>query len=154
MPPAVYPHSLTGHPGEVLVLVQLAHLHWQILRTVLRAETAGESPPLGRELRISPTRSTKDGTFLDELVAEGLLEPAGKPEKGSGEPAGPAQFRTRYALTDKGRHAAEYGEYDRPYTPGDTPLVGTAAAIVEARAARRGLSPPSTPPPPGPKRKK
>jgi hypothetical protein len=119
------------------VLIQLAHLNWQILRTVLRAKAAGGPPPLGRELRITPSRKTKDGTFLDELVGEGLLAPAGKPEKASGSADEPVQFRTRYKLTEKGRQAAEYGEYDRPYTPGDMPLTGTAAEIAEARAARK-----------------
>ena len=127
------------------MLVQLAHLQWQILRAALRAETAGEPPPLGRQLRISPTRNTKDGTFLDELVEEGLLAPVGKPDKAPGKAGEPAQFRTRYGLTDKGRHAAEYGEYDRPYTPGEAPLVGLAAEVVEARTVRRGSASANSP---------
>jgi hypothetical protein len=137
---------LPDSPKRFPVLVQLAHLNWQILRAVVRAAAAGEPPPLGRDLRLTPTRRTKDGSFLDELVAEGLLAPAGKPGKEAGTAGEPVQFRTRYGLTDKGRHAAEYGEYDRPYTPGDVPLVGTAAEIVEARAARRGAIAAKTPP--------
>jgi len=117
------------------VLVPLAHHDWQVLRTVLRAEAAGR-PPLGRELRVSPTRKSKDGSFLDELVADGLLTPAGRPEGGAGDAAEPVPFRTRYTLTERGRHAAEFGEYDRPYTPGDAPLTGKAAALVAARGGR------------------
>ena len=92
--------------------------------------------PLGRELRPSPTRATKDGTFLDEMVKAGLLAAIGKsePVDGTGEPE---PFRTRYTLTALGRHAAEYGEYDRPYTPGDAPVTGTAAAVLESLAARK-----------------
>jgi hypothetical protein len=68
------------------------------------------------QLRVIPTRKTKDGTFLDELVKEELLEVVGvndappKPHSASVEP--PAQFRTLYRLTERGEHAAEYGAYE------------------------------------------
>ena len=129
------------------MLFPLPHFQWQVLRAVLRAEAAGGPPPLGRELRLTPTRKTKDGTFLDEMVKAGLLAAIGKsePVDGTGEPE---PFRTRYTLTALGRHAAEYGEYDRPYTPGETPLVGLAAEVVEARAARRSPAPVKNPPRP------
>lgn len=114
------------------MLVSLPHFQWQILRAVLRAESAGDAP-LGRDLRITPTRRTRDGTFLDDLVADGLLATVGKPPDG----AQPEPFRKRYKLTDLGRHAAEFGEYDRPYVPKESPLVGPAAEIHEALQARR-----------------
>src|SRR5436305_1362667 len=118
------------------MLFPLPHFQWQVLRAVLRAEAAGGPPPLGRELRLTPTRKTKDGTFLDEMIEEGLLAPAGKPATpADGMADDPSQFRTRYKLTELGRHAAEYGEYDRPYTPAESPLVGKAAEIQETLAA-------------------
>jgi len=119
------------------VLVPLSHFHWQTLRAALRAEAAGRPPLLGRDLRLSLVRRTRYGTFLDELVADGLLVTVGEPEPATEETAGPVQFRTRYALTDKGRHAAEYGEYDRPYVPREAPLSGAAAELEAIRAARR-----------------
>lgn len=115
------------------MLVSLPHFQWQILRAVLRAEAAGEAP-LGRDLRITPTRRTRDGSFLDDLVEDGLLTTVGKPQP---DEAQPEPFRKRYELTDLGRHAAEFGEYDRPYTPKESPLTGPAAEIHEALQARR-----------------
>ena len=94
--------------------VQIGHFEWQLLRTALRAEAAG-TPALGRELRVSMARRTKDGTFLDKLVAEGLLavaEPPAPPDPAV-RTEEPAQFRARYRLTEMGKFAAEYGEYDR-----------------------------------------
>jgi hypothetical protein len=84
---------------------------------LLRAEAAGE-PALGRALRLAPTRNTKDGTFLDELVADGLLVRVGKPVPPTPPRDEPEPFRVRYELTELGRYAAEYGEYDRPHAPG------------------------------------
>lgn len=118
------------------MLVQLSHHEWQLLRAAVRAELAGQPSLAGRELRMAPTRMTKDGTFLDRLVAEGLLAVAAKPPAGpEGEPA---QFRTRYKLTAKGREAAEYGEFDRAYTPTEQPLVGAAAALFEQKTRAKG----------------
>jgi hypothetical protein len=125
------------------MLVALPHAHWQVLRAVLRAEAAGQAP-LGRDLRLTPTRKTKDGAFLDDLVSEGLLAAAGKPQSGDGQPE---PFRRRYRLTALGRHAAEYGEYDRPYTPGDVPVTGTAAEVLASRAAQRTWATPAEQPP-------
>ena len=98
---------------------------------VLRAEAAG-TPPLGHELRVSPTRRTKDGSFLAGMVDDGLLSVAGKPEPPGGRDR-PEPFRVRYKLTALGRHAAEYGEYDRPHTPAERPLSGLAAELEQAR---------------------
>jgi hypothetical protein len=122
------------------VIVSVSHIEWQVLRCVLRAELAGSGFPLGRELRVVPTRKTKDGTFLDDLVERGLIEVAAKASAlptstYHGERVEPPQFRTRYRLTDLGRHAAEYGEYDRTYTPTPQPVTGVAAELFESLAA-------------------
>jgi hypothetical protein len=47
----------------------IRHSEWQILRTAKRSR----KPLTGRALRIVPTRHTKDGTFLTDLVQRGLL---------------------------------------------------------------------------------
>jgi len=68
-------------------------------------------PVPGRELRIAPTRATKDGTFLDELVERGLIEvAAGKVPAAEESSRVPPQFLRLYRLTKLGEHAAEYGE--------------------------------------------
>lgn len=77
-----------------------SHFTWQVLRTVKRSKR----PPEGRALRLVPSRKTKDGAFLTTLVDEGLLEFT------TGSAADP--FAATYALTEKGKHAAEYGEYE------------------------------------------
>ncbi|MDY3551674.1 hypothetical protein R5W24_000753 [Gemmata sp. JC717] len=77
-----------------------SHFTWQVLRTAKRSK----KPLTGRALRLAPTRNTKDGTFLTALVNEGLLERMAGSED---EP-----FDATYALTEKGKHAAEYGEYE------------------------------------------
>src|SRR4051812_43034583 len=90
---------------------------WQVLRAAKRSK----KPLTGRELRVTPVRRTKDGTFLDELVRDGLLEVVGVdplPAQATPEQKRmPIQFRTRYTLTEKGRHAAEYGEFDKELKP-------------------------------------
>src|SRR5262245_14898129 len=101
------------------MLVTVSHHDWQLLRHLLRAEAGGQKP-LGRELRHNLGTRTKNGTFLDHLVAEGLLAVAAKPTPPERHrELEPAQFRTRYCLTEKGKQAAEYGEYDRSYSPSD-----------------------------------
>lgn len=77
-----------------------SHFTWQVLRTVKR----NKKPTAGRMLRLVPSRKTKDGSFLTALVEEGLLERA------SGSASAP--FDATYALTEKGKYAAEYGEYE------------------------------------------
>ena len=83
-------------------VLPVAHFTWQVLRTVKRST----KPPTGRALRIVPNRSTKDGTFLNELVEVGLLSrvtgAADKP------------FEATYALTERGVYAAEFGECEMP----------------------------------------
>lgn len=81
------------------MLMQLQPHDWQVLRTVVRAK----SPPTGRQLRIVPSRRTKDGSFLTDLVNIGLLRVVAK----AADP-----FAATYALTPLGEHAAEYGEYE------------------------------------------
>jgi len=80
----------------------VTHFQWQVLRAVKR----NRKPPTGKELRLSPTRGTKDGTFLTVLVQLGLLERLTGTEK---DP-----FTATYTITERGKHAAEYGECDFP----------------------------------------
>ena len=77
-----------------------SHFTWQVLRTAKRSK----KPLTGRSLRLAPTRNTKDGSFLTVLVTEGLLD------RVTGSEAAP--FEATYTLTEKGKHAAEYGEYE------------------------------------------
>lgn len=77
-----------------------SHFTWQVLRTVKRSK----KPIDGRALRLVPSRKTKDGSFLTALIDEGLLEFV------TGSASDP--FTATYALTEKGKHAAEYGEYE------------------------------------------
>jgi hypothetical protein len=90
----------------------LAHFDWQVLRALARSK----EPLTGKQLRLAPTRGTKDGTFLDGLVTEGLLRVVGVDDLPADAPLGrgraPVQFRTRYELTPEGERAAEYGEYE------------------------------------------
>jgi hypothetical protein len=92
------------------MLWPISHFTWQLLRTVKRAK---KKLLLGKDLRIVPSRRTKDGSFLDELVQEGLLEVASTDAVTQENKQWPTQFRNRYRLTEKGEHAAEYGEYER-----------------------------------------
>lgn len=93
----------------------ISHSTWQTLRVLVRNKNR---PLPGRALRVVPSRATKDGTFLDELVQIGLLEvvtaAAPASPKAIGEARAPAQFRTTYRLTERGKDAAEFGEFERP----------------------------------------
>lgn len=77
-----------------------SHFTWQVLRTVKRSK----KPVSGRALRLVPSRKTKDGSFLTALVEEELIECV--------TGAGGDPFDATYVLTEKGKHAAEYGEYE------------------------------------------
>ena len=88
-----------------MALLPVAHFEWQVLRAVRRSR----KPPAGRTLRLAPTRRTRDGAFLTNLVELGLLK------RVTGTPDAP--FDATYALTELGEHAAEYGECDRPLLP-------------------------------------
>lgn len=79
-------------------VLPISHFTWQVLRTVKR----NKKPPTGRALRVVPSRRTKDGTFLNELVERELLV------RVTGTAAAP--FEATYLLTERGEHAAEYGE--------------------------------------------
>lgn len=71
---------------------------WQILNAAKRKAVS-----TGKELRVTPSRFTKDGTFLNDLVTKGFLaivEPHENP------------FKATYKITPEGEYAAEYGEYD------------------------------------------
>jgi hypothetical protein len=84
-----------------MAVLPVTHFTWQVLRTVKRSKT-----PTGRALRLVPNRRTKDGSFLNELVDQGLLRRA------TGTATAP--FDATYALTERGEHAAEFGECDMP----------------------------------------
>src|SRR4051812_30956416 len=79
-------------------VLPISHFTWQVLRTVKR----NKKPPTGRALRVVPSRRTKDGTFLNDLVERELLVRA----TGTAD----APFEATYSLTERGEHAAEYGE--------------------------------------------
>ena len=68
-----------------------------------------KKPPTGRPLRLDRSRKTKDGSFLTALVEGGLLTRV----TGSAE----APFEATYSLTERGQHAAEYGEYEYDLRP-------------------------------------
>ena len=79
--------------------VAVPHLEWRVLRQVARTR----KPSDGQSLRLEMTRRTKDGTFLTDLVRQGLLEINAK---------GKTPFEARYQLTERGKHAAEYGVFE------------------------------------------
>lgn len=98
-------------------LLPVTHFTWQVLRVVKRSK----KPPLGRTLRLAPTRSTKDGNFLTDLVEQGLLARAtGTVDK---------PFDATYTLTERGEHAAEYGECEIPIK----------AKVIEPAASKKQL---------------
>lgn len=83
----------------------ITHLHWQVLRAAKR----NRKPILGKDLRLSPTRGTKSGEFLNTLVSLGLLSRVSGTER--------APFDSFYSLSELGEHAAEYGECELPNPP-------------------------------------
>ena len=94
-----------------------SHFTWQVLRTSKRSK----KPLTGRQLRLNRSRNTKDGSFLTALVDAGLLAHV----TGTAD----APFEATYSLTEKGQHAAEYGEYEyeldrRPPEPEPLPVQG------------------------------
>jgi hypothetical protein len=96
-------------------MMPISHFTWQVLRAAKRSK----KPLTGKELRLAPTRRTKDGTFLDALVNDGLLQVCGVDEATEETKRQPVQFRSRYKLTTNGERAAEYGEYERDVRPND-----------------------------------
>lgn len=80
----------------------VTHFQWQVLRAVKRSR----KPLPGKDLRLAPTRGTKDGSFLTTLVDLGLLIRDGGSDKNP--------FEATYTLSEMGKHAAEYGECEFP----------------------------------------
>ncbi|MDY3555207.1 hypothetical protein R5W24_004345 [Gemmata sp. JC717] len=110
-----------------MAIRSISHFLWQVLRATKRSK----KPPTGRQLRISPTPRSKDGSFLTALVDEGLLEFV------TGSAAAP--FDATFALTVKGEHAAEYGEYEyEPKRPAPPPAPAIAKAAPAT--AKKGRS--------------
>ena len=79
--------------------VPISHSDWRVLRQVLRSRR----PAPGGTLRLDMSRRTKDGVFLDVLVQFGLLCVV---------TPGDTPFDATYTLTDRGKHAAEFGVYE------------------------------------------
>jgi len=82
------------------MLMPMGTFEWQVLRAILRA---GAAHPNGRQLRLVPSRRTKDGTFLTDIVNRGLIKVVSKNKD---------PFEATYALTPLGEYAAEHGEYE------------------------------------------
>lgn len=100
----------------------VSHFVWQVLRTSKRSK----KPLAGRELRLYPTRNTKDGSFLTALVEQGLLNRV----TGSSD----MPFQATYTLTERGQHAAEYGEYEYEFVPRPpAPVEATKHAVKKRR---------------------
>ncbi|AWM38634.1 hypothetical protein GobsT_31860 [Gemmata obscuriglobus] len=113
-----------------MAIRSISHFLWQVLRATKRSK----KPPTGRQLRISPTPRSKDGSFLTALVDEGLLKFV------TGSPAAP--FEATFSLTEKGEHAAEYGEYEyepkRPAPQPPPPVVKSAPPTAKkVRSAKK-----------------
>ncbi|QJW92655.1 hypothetical protein [Frigoriglobus tundricola] len=109
-------------------VLPVAHFTWQVLRTIKRSP----QPLTGRALRLVPNRRTKDGTFLTELVDQGLLS------RVTGAASDP--FVATYALTDRGEYAAEFGECDMPVKARTIEPATTSRAktIKKGKGVRRG----------------
>ena len=118
------------------MLRQIECATWKVLRAAKRAQPG---PIIGRELRVVPKRQTKDGTFLDSLVEIGLLEVRPGTPVAAVTDEEPLQFRQKYALTEMGERAAEFGEYevDIPGATEDTPVTGLMGELYKTLAAAR-----------------
>lgn len=94
----------------------IPHEVWQQLRAIKRANGV---PVPGRLVRLKLSRWTKDGAFLNELVAAGLIRRAGAvAADGKAAFRLPAEpFRFAYLLTEAGEHAAEFGEIEAARYP-------------------------------------
>lgn len=82
------------------MLMPMGTFEWQVLRAILRVSP---NYPNGRQLRLVPSRRTKDGTFLTDIVNRGLIKVVSKNKD---------PFEATYALTPLGEYAAEHGEYE------------------------------------------
>lgn len=106
--------------------IPLNHFQWTVLRTCLRAHTAGQKWVPGPALRVDMSRRSKTGEFLTEFVSTGLLE--ANPPDGPG-----AAFDRHYRLTAAGHAAAEYGYHEVEWSV----FLARAAAPKSRPAARR-----------------
>jgi hypothetical protein len=97
-------------PRSDPVKVDLTVGTWKWLRYFAR--TKGSA--FGRDLRhVHKSRKEKDVAALKELVGLGLLAVADIDPAAPLSSAEPIEFRRCYVLTEAGRAAAEYGEFDR-----------------------------------------
>src|SRR3954471_17555878 len=78
---------------RLIMLMPMGTFEWQVLRAILRA---GSTYPNGRQLRLVPSRRTKDGSFLTDIVNRGLIKVVGKNKD---------PFEATYALTTLGEYA-------------------------------------------------
>lgn len=85
----------------------IPHYLWQSLRVLVRANG---NAVRGHDLRLSPRRATKDGSFLTRLVEAGLLTQEMPLVSDPRDAKKPLPFRYQYRLTEKGAAAAEFGE--------------------------------------------
>ena len=110
-------------------VLPVSHFTWQILRTAERSK----KPLTGRSLRLVPNRITKDGTFLTQLVDLGLMTRA----SGTAD----APFEATYSLTERGKHAAEFGECEVPARARSAEPEPTKRPKVakKSKAAARGM---------------
>jgi hypothetical protein len=71
-------------------------------------------------------------------VEAGLLEVRGTSGNAAGEDE-PVQFQQKYALTERGEHAAEFGEFEveMPGATLDTPVTGLMGELYKTLAAAR-----------------
>jgi hypothetical protein len=104
------------------------HFEWQVLRTVKRSK----KPTTGRVLRLIPSRRTKDGTFLTDLVELDLLT------RVTGTAAAP--FEATYVLTERGEFAAEFGECEMLVRskPAEPAPPKRPKAVKKSKGAARG----------------
>lgn len=76
---------------------------WQALRAALRYYKQGKHPT-GDQLRAYKSAASKDGLFLEKLVAWGLLRVVEESKLGP--------LDSTYRITVAGGHAAEFGEWE------------------------------------------
>lgn len=103
--------------------ISLSHNDWRVLRAVLRSR----QPAKGGTLRLDMSRRTKDGAFLPSLVQLGLLRVA---------QAGETPFDAAYALTDRGKQAAEFGVYDIDWEEYKEAIAKTDEGRVRSKRGR------------------
>lgn len=81
------------------------HTTWRMCRFILRGK--GKPVP-GAQLRLTMSRWSKTGEFLDALVELGIFHRTGQMQEPKGKPQ---QFRVCYTLTEIGKQVAEYGMF-------------------------------------------